>query len=69
MHESGNAIDIVINSTRSINLKFPKLYKHVGTRYGTNLNAEVFARSALMTSGASCLKKKILQNESVRLDK
>ena len=42
MHNSGNAIDIVINDVKTINLKFPKLYKHVGTRFGTSLNAEVF---------------------------
>ena len=39
MHDRGNAIDIVINSTKTINLKFPKIYKHVGTRFGANLNA------------------------------
>ena len=61
MHDHGNAIDIVINSNKTINLKFPKLYKHVETRFGTNLNAEVSARSAIMTSGASCLMKKIAE--------
>ena len=39
MHNNGNAIDIIINDVKTINLKFPKTYKHVGTRYGTNLNA------------------------------
>lgn len=50
-------------------MKFPKLFKHVGTKFGTNLDAEVSARSAIMTSGATCLKKKILHNENIKLDK
>ena len=57
MHDNGNAIDIVINSSKTINLKFPKLYKHVGTRCGANLNAEVFARCAIMTQGAGASQK------------
>ena len=32
MHNNGNAIDIIIiNNVKTINLKFPKLYKYVGT--------------------------------------
>ena len=58
-----------MNSSKTINLNFPKLYKLVGTRFGMNLNPEVFARSAIMTQGANCLQKKILQNESIRLAK
>ena len=69
MHSNGNAIDIVINDVKTINLKFPKLYKHVGTRFGTSLNAEVFSRCGIMSQGAGCLKKKILQNSSIKLEK
>ena len=69
MHSNGNAIDIVINSVKTINLKFPKLYKHVGARFGANLNAEVFARCGIMSQGAGALQKKILQNASIKIEK
>ena len=69
MHNNGNAVDIVINNVKNINLKFPKLYKHVGTRFGANLNAEVFARCRIMSQGAGALHKKILQNASIKLEK
>ena len=69
MHNSGNAIDIVINNVKTINFKFPKLYKHVGTRFGTSLNAEVFSRCGIMSQGAGSLQKKILQNSSIKLEK
>ena len=59
MHDNGDAIDIVISSSKTINLKFPKPYKHVGTRLGANLNVEVFARCAIVTQGASAVQKKI----------
>ena len=67
LHTSGNAIDIVFNDVKTINLKLPKAYKHVGTRYGTNLNAEVFASCGSMSQGAGALQKKILQNTSITL--
>ena len=69
MHRNGNAIDIVIENVKTINLKFPKTYKHVGTRYGANLNAEVFARCGIISQGAGALQKKVLQNTSIKLEK
>ena len=69
LYECGNAIDIVINSSKTINLKFPKVYKHVGTKIGANLNAEVFSRCALMVQGAGTLQKKVLQNHGIDISK
>ena len=69
MHNSGNAIDKVINNVKTINFKLPKVYKHVGTRYGANLNAEVFARCGIMSQGAGAIQKKVLQNTSIKLEK
>ena len=69
MHKCGNAIDIVINNAKTINLKFPKTRKHIGTRFGVNLNAEVFSRCGIMSQGAGTLQKKVLQNSSIKLEK
>ena len=48
---------------------FPKLYTHVGTGFGANLSAEVFARCGIMSQGAGALQKKILQNTSIKPEK
>ena len=56
LHNGGNAIDIVISSTKVFNVNFPKLYKHVGIRFGANLDAEVFARCGIMSRGREITK-------------
>ena len=69
IYDNGNAMDIVVNSSKTVNLQFPPVYKHVGTKVGENLNAEVFTRSAMMAQGAAGLMKTVLQNHGIVLSK
>ena len=69
LYECGNATDIVINSSKTINMKSPKVYKHASTKVGANLNVEVFSRCALMVHGAGALQKKVLRNHGIEISK
>ena len=63
------SIDVHVNESKSVNSKFPREYKHVGTRMGVNLNSEVASRCGMMQSGCAPLKAKVLHNMSIDIGK
>ena len=69
LHCNNRSIQVTIHDTKSVELRFPKTYKHVGTKLGASLNDEVFGRCAIMQSSVKPLKKKALTNMHIPVEK
>ena len=65
----GRSLAVEINDYRRVKLLFPRAYKHVGTRWGINLNAEVATRCSMMVKGAVPLRSAVLNNMGVNLSR